>query len=443
VGGGLAIHGLLAAVSSAYLVLLGAGWPNLVTLWLIWLVAVGGYYGWHYAAYRSYYRELLGTLHGLERKHLLGSLSSEPPLPELVPLWEAMVEVARSVANEVALTEQEAIAHREYVEGWVHEVKAPIAAARLMAESGDRPADHDLIQELDRIEQLVEQALFYARSSAVSQDYFVRETTLEEPVKSVLRRLARPFIAHRVAVTLEGLDLTVFTDRKWLEFVLMQILTNALKYRRDREAAVRIWAETQHDGVILCIEDNGIGIPRADLGRIFEKGFTGANGRRYERSTGMGLFLARKLCLALGHGIAAESAEGRYTRATISFPKGRLLRPAYQATPSGPQRLPATQRTPTQDDVDHTAEKPAHLPGPDAPQPGRHEHDDGAERLRVERGLGRGHGAGGNPDRARRVRRPGHRPARVRPRRGRPCLVADRYDQTQRVSTLSRRQPFD
>jgi signal transduction histidine kinase len=331
VGGGLLIHGLLAALASAYLALLGAGWPNLVTLWLIWLVAVGGYYGWRYATYRSYYRELLGTLHGLERTYLLGSLGSEPPLPELVPLWEALVEVARSVADEVARTEQEAIAHREYVEGWVHEVKAPIAAARLMAEPTDRPAGQDLIEELDRIEQLVEQALFYARSSAVGRDYFVRETNLEEPVKAVLRRLARQFIAHRVAVTLEGLDLTVFTDRKWLEFILAQILTNALKYRREREAAVRIWAETQHDGVILCIEDNGIGIPRADLGRIFEKGFTGANGRRYERSTGVGLFLARKLCLALGHGIAAESTEGRSTRITISFPKGRLLRPAYQA----------------------------------------------------------------------------------------------------------------
>jgi signal transduction histidine kinase len=328
VAGGLLIHGVLAAVVSAYLALLGAGWPNLVTLWLIWLVAVGGYCGWRYATYRSYYRDLLGSLEGLDRKYLVGSLASEPPLPQLVPLWEALVQVARSVADEVARTEKAANEHREYVEGWVHEVKAPLAAARLVAEQSGPPAGQDLIAELDRVEQLVEQALFYARSSAVEQDYFVRETALDEPVKAVLRRHARQFITHRVAVTLSGLELTVFSDRKWLEFILTQILTNAVKYRRDGQAAVRIWATMQDDGVMLCIEDNGIGIPRADLGRIFAKGFTGANGRRYERSTGVGLFLARKLCQALGHGIAVESEEGRYTRLTIFFPKGRLLRPS-------------------------------------------------------------------------------------------------------------------
>lgn len=326
--GGLLIHGLLAVLVSAYLALLGAGWPNLLTLWLIWLVAVGGYYGWRYATYRSYYRSLLGSLQGLDRKYLVGSLGEEPPLLELVPLWEALVQVARSVADEVARVEMEANAHRDYVEGWVHEVKAPIAAARLLAEQSDLPAGQALIEEIDRIEHLVEQAMFYARSSAVEQDYFIRETTLEEPVTAVLRRHARQFIAHRVAVRLEGLDLTVFTDRKWLEFILTQILTNAVKYRRHGEATVRIGATIRDDGVILCIEDNGIGIPRADLGRVFEKGFTGANGRHYERSTGVGLFLARKLCQALGHGIAVESEEGRYTRVILFFPKGRLLRPS-------------------------------------------------------------------------------------------------------------------
>lgn len=327
VAGGLLIHSLLAALVSTYLALLGAGWPAIVTLWLIWLVAAGGYYGWRYATYRSYYRSLTGSLQGLERKYLLGSLSPEPPLPELVPLWEALDQVARSVADEVGRVEKEANEHRDYVESWVHEVKAPIAAARLVAEQSDLPGGRELVEEFDRIEHLVEQALYYARSSAVEQDYFVRETTLEEPVKAVLRRHARQFIAQRVAVSLSGLELTVFTDRKWLEFILTQILTNAVKYRRDDEATLRIWAETQADGVILCVEDNGIGIPQADLGRVFEKGFTGANGRRYERSTGMGLFLARKLCQALGHGIAVDSTEGRSTRVTLFFPKGRLLRP--------------------------------------------------------------------------------------------------------------------
>lgn len=354
--GGLWIHLLMAVMVSAYLLLLGAGWPSLAALWLIWLVAVGGYYGWRFVALRSYYQGLAGTLAGLERKYLVGSLGASPALVELDPLWEALVEVSRSVADEVARVEKEATNHREYVEGWVHEVKAPIAAARLLAEQlgetpvgavavpgcsaeegsgpsgasgGARPPSRELITELDRIEHLVEQALFYARSSAVEQDCFIRETPLAEPVKAVLRRHARQFIGGRVAVTLEGLDQTVFTDRKWLEFILAQVLTNAIKYRRHGvDAAVRIWAAVEADGVSLSIEDNGIGIPRADLERVFEKGFTGANGRRYERSTGIGLFLARKLCRALGHGMRVESEEGRFTRVTLFFPKGRLLRPS-------------------------------------------------------------------------------------------------------------------
>lgn len=325
-GRGLMLHLLLATLVCAYMLLLGAGWPDLLTLLLIWLVALGGYHGWRFATFRSYYSNLDGLLQGLEQKFLLGSLGSEPPLPELAPLWSALAQVSSSVAGEVERVEREATDHREYVEGWVHEVKAPIAAARLLAEESEPEAARELLVELDQIERLVEQAVFYARSSAVEQDYFVRETTLQEPVRAVLRRHARLFIAHRVAVNLDGLDVPVFTDRKWLEFILSQVLTNAIKYRRECDARVSLSAKMRDDCVILCIEDNGIGIPRSDLGRVFEKGFTGSNGRRFGRSTGIGLFLVRKLCLALGHRVTAESEEGRYTRITIFFPMGRLLR---------------------------------------------------------------------------------------------------------------------
>src|SRR5690606_24856653 len=119
------------------------GWPSLLTLLLIWLLAAGGYYGWRFVTLRRYYRHLQQLLAELEQPYLLGSLADEPPHPELVPLWEALVAVARSVAAEVARVEQEAADHREFVEGWVHEVKAPLAAARLLADGAD------LLQELD------------------------------------------------------------------------------------------------------------------------------------------------------------------------------------------------------------------------------------------------------------------------------------------------------
>lgn len=383
VAGGLLIHAGLAALVSAYVRLLGAGWPSLVTLLLIWLVAVAGYHGWRYMGLRSYYRHLHGLLAGLERPYLLGSLAAEPVQPELQPLWEALVTVSRSMADEVARVERLATDHREFVEGWVHEVKAPLAAARLLADGGgesglagapsvgsaarglvgaravgtegagrvyppgtglsgppetdraggvmvDPPplgqAAADLRRELERIEALVEQALFFARANTVEQDYFIREVALAEPVKAVLRRYARQFIAHKVAVALEDLDLTVFTDRKWLEFILAQIMLNTVKYRRtEGQATVRMWSETRDTGVVLAIEDNGIGIPAADLHRVFDKGFTGANGRRTTRSTGIGLYLAKKLALALGHEITVESVQNQYTRVCLYFPQGKLL----------------------------------------------------------------------------------------------------------------------
>lgn len=326
--GSMMLHGLLALLVTSYFVLLGAGWPNMITLWLIWLICVGSYYGWRYITMRNYYRRLFEQLQGLEQKYLLGSLGDAPPLLELHPLWEVLVAVSRSMHDEMARVEKEANAHREYVETWVHEVKAPLAAARLLSEQYDAARQQDLIEELNRVEQLVEQALFYARSSTVNQDYFVRETILEDVVNRVLRRYTRQFIANRVSVELTSLEKTVFTDRKWLEFILAQILTNAVKYRRDSGAKVHIFAEERDGGVTLSIEDNGIGIPSSDLDRIFDKGFTGAAGRKYSRSTGIGLYLARKLCLALGHRITAESEEGLWTRLIIYFPKGRLLFPS-------------------------------------------------------------------------------------------------------------------
>lgn len=217
--------------------------------------------------------------------------------------------------------------YRDYIETWVHEVKTPIAAARLVAANNPNPGTEAMDAELGRVEDYVDQALYYARSSSVERDFQVRDVRLSDAVRAALRRNARTLIDAHMVPELTDLDFTVRTDPKWLEFMLGQLLGNAAKYGRPGEERprVRIWGERRETGLdawetVLFVEDNGIGIPAADLGRVFDKGFTGENGRRYARSTGIGLYLVRELASKMGLTVQAASEEGRWTRMAISFP---------------------------------------------------------------------------------------------------------------------------
>ena len=181
--------------------------------------------------------------------------------------------------------------------------------------------------ELGRIEGYVEQALYYARSTTLDRDFQVREVVLADVVRAALRRNARTLIDARVTPELGELGLTVSADPKWVEFMLGQLMGNAAKYRReDAEAGrLRVWASRRQTGMdawetLLFVEDDGVGIPPEDLGRVFDRGFTGANGRRYARSTGMGLYLVRELAGKMGLTASIDSEQGRWTRVTLAFP---------------------------------------------------------------------------------------------------------------------------
>ena len=217
--------------------------------------------------------------------------------------------------------------YREYVETWVHEIKTPIAAARLVARNNPSPATESMDAELDQIEGYVEQALYYSRGTSLDRDFQIRQVALAEVVRDALRHKARTLIGARVTPELEGLDLTVRADPKWLSFVIGQVLVNSAKYRseKDGRGRVRITATRRETGLdawetVLAIADDGVGMPASDVGRAFDKGFTGENGRRFARSTGMGLYLVRELCEKMGVRAALESEEGSGTTVYLSFP---------------------------------------------------------------------------------------------------------------------------
>ena len=283
-----------------------------------------------YVRRRGFYRRLAQTLDALSEQgvgYLAPELMDAPAGLEERLFLEALSRESKCMTDQVAAMRAEQREYRDYVETWVHEVKTPIAAARLIATNNPGPAVDAMDVELRRVEAFVEQALYYARSTSLDRDFQVRDVSLADAVRASLRRSARALIDARITPELGDLGLTVAADPKWLEFMLGQLLGNAAKYRKPGEGPgrLRIWAERREKGMdawetLLHVEDDGVGIPAEDLSRVFDRGFTGKNGRHYARSTGMGLYLVRELCNKMGLAVAAESVEGSWTRVTIAFP---------------------------------------------------------------------------------------------------------------------------
>ena len=200
----------------------------------------------------------------------------------------------------------------DYYNVWVHQIKTPISAMSLLLDNAD---EHDLQigMQLFRIEQYVDMALNYLRSSAESTDYVIKRYALEPIVKRAVHKFSPMFIQKHIALEFMPIDLCVYTDEKWLEFVIGQLLSNSLKYTDSGK--IRIFAESDR----LVIEDTGIGIAAADLPRVFENGYTGYNGRQQRKSTGIGLYLCKRVLNKLSHGIELESEQGKGTRAIIIF----------------------------------------------------------------------------------------------------------------------------
>ena len=187
----------------------------------------------------------------------------------------------------------------DYYTVWVHQIKTPIASMRLTLEGSDSPESRKLSAELGRIERYVEMALVYLRLDSESSDYVIREFELAPFIRRAVKKFAGEFISKRLSLELEPSGVSVVSDEKWLAFVVEQLLSNSLKY--TREGSVRIYlAEPK----TLCIRDTGIGIAPEDLPRIFDKGYTGLNGRADLRASGLGLYLCRRVCRKLGHEIS-------------------------------------------------------------------------------------------------------------------------------------------
>lgn len=202
----------------------------------------------------------------------------------------------------------------DYYTLWVHQIRTPITAMYLQLQTEDSQFSRALQSELFKIEQYVEMVITFLRLDSEYSDYVLRTYQLDSIIKQAVKKFASEFILRKLSLEFTPTNISVVTDEKWLSFVIEQIISNALKYTPNGK--IKIYAEEQK---ILCIEDTGLGISPEDLPRIFEKGFTGFNGREHQKASGLGLYLCKRVCNNLAHKISAESVPGIGTKIKINF----------------------------------------------------------------------------------------------------------------------------
>ena len=202
---------------------------------------------------------------------------------------------------------------------WAHQIKTPIAAMRLQLQGEDSPRARALLADLGRVERYVEMVLTYLRLEGGGSDYVIREYDLDSILRPVFRQFAGEFIGRRLRLDYAPVNLRVLTDEKWLAFVVGQVLSNALKY--TPEGAISVYLEPP---AVLYVRDTGIGIAPEDLPRVFERSYTGLAGRADRRASGLGLYLCKRVCDNLRHGISIESAPGAGTTVRIDFARREL-----------------------------------------------------------------------------------------------------------------------
>ncbi len=281
-----------------------------------------------YLQKNEYYSNINNILDELEDKYLITEIINEPYFIEGKILEDILIQVNKSMIENVNKYKYLQEDYKEYIELWIHEIKIPLATSKMIIENNKSKVTENIDEELDKIENYIEQALFYARSNAVEKDYYIKKIKLQEIVNESIKRNKNILIEEKVILNLHDLENEVNTDNKWVTFILNQIIQNSVKYRKkDVNLQLDIYSEKQKENVILYIKDNGIGIKEGEINRIFEKGFTGANGRiSNKKSTGIGLYLCKNLCDKLGISIHGSSKEIEGTEISLIFPNSSFYR---------------------------------------------------------------------------------------------------------------------
>ena len=275
---------------------------------------------------KKFYDNLLNMLEKLDEKYLITEIIKTPNFLEGQIFKNSLEQIDKSMLENVNKYKYMTEDYKEYIELWIHEIKIPISASKMVIENNKNAITKSIDEELDKVENYIEQALFYARSNTVEKDYYIRKVVLKEIVNESIKKNKSSLIQEKISIDIHDLDIEVNTDNKWIVFILNQIIQNSIKYRKKENSVIEIYANQGKENVILYIKDNGIGIKQGEITRVFEKGFTGTNGRlSNKKSTGIGLYLCKKLCNKLGIGIELNSVQNEGTEVKLVFPKDSYI----------------------------------------------------------------------------------------------------------------------
>lgn len=282
---------------------------------------------WDYNRRRNYYNQLFKLLEQLDQKTLLAEIMTQPHFLDGQILSIILRRNNKYQNDQLAEMENQNREYRDYLDTWVHEIKTPITSSRLIVENEKNPTTLRIDDELRKIDGYVEQVLYYTRSTAIEKDFKVEKTTLKVLVNMALKVYSKPLIQAGGKLHMECLDTPICADTKSCAFIIGQIISNAIKYRQE-DFQLTFCSKIEKNCIKLIISDNGIGISPSDLSRVFDKGFTGENGRRFNKSTGIGLYLCKKLCNKMNIDLFIESVQSKSTAVTLCFPIESLLQEA-------------------------------------------------------------------------------------------------------------------
>ena len=278
---------------------------------------------------KKFYDKFLNDLDLLDQKYLITEMLEKPNFYEGQILYDAIYEIDKSMAEKIKEYSLSIADFKEYIEMWIHEVKLPLASLNLIVHNHKELSDKKITEQLKRLDDDIEQVLYYVRSENAEKDYLIKETELNKVISNVAMKNKDILLENNINFEVDVENKKVLTDSKWLEFIVNQIVSNSIKYTRNNvEHLIKITSEENNKCTILKIYDNGIGISKSDVPKVFDKTFTGSNGRKIETSTGMGLYIAKQLCNKLGHKITIDSKENEYTVVSILFNKDDFLKVA-------------------------------------------------------------------------------------------------------------------
>ena len=322
----LLVNVLGMAALACFLLVSGNSRDTACLVMTVWILVLCAGLTCSFLTRKRYFDRLMRMAEELDERYLIPEVMEEPFLAEDLAYYRILRMAERSMLENVGDVKRERAEYREYIEQWIHEIKTPITGIRLLCDNNRSDLTRGIMAEVEKIERYTEQSLYYARSENTQKDFAVREISLLDVMHGALADNKYLLMQEKVRLELPEKSACVYSDEKWLRFILDQLIVNAVKYARKApeeglqgsqedpqqgpmrtESVIRFLTEDMGEYVTLSIQDNGMGIDAADLPRVFEKGFTGQNGRKVQHSTGLGLYLCKKLCDKLGIRIEIES----------------------------------------------------------------------------------------------------------------------------------------